>query len=87
MECEFLNPANFEGQPPATGEPFQFQNAVCTADEYFLIENSETGASFYLDKTLSYGDIILITFLIIFLLFGTLKFVWNFIQQNWNYKI
>jgi len=88
MECEFQNPVNYLGKPPLEGEPFQFQNLTCdVATTTKLIENSETGASFFIGKTLSYGDLILITFLVIFLLFGIVKFIWNFIQQNWNFKI
>lgn len=88
MDCEFLNPVNFEGQPPLTGEPFQFKNASCdTGELYTLIENTETGAEFYIQKTMSYGDLILIIFISIALIFGIFKFIWNFIQQNWNFKL
>lgn len=87
MDCEFSIPINFEGEAPAEGEPFQFQHASCVNETLTLIENETTTAEFYIEKTLSYGDLLLITFLSIFLIFGIFKFVWNFIQQNWNYKL
>ncbi len=86
MECEFSNPVNYQGNPAGEGEPFNFKTLICS-ERFELIENPTTGAEFYIDKTMSYGDLILIVFISIFLIFGIFKFMWNFIQQNWNYKI
>ena len=44
-----------------------------------LIENTTTGASFYVQKTISYGDIVVLTFLALFLAFGILKFLTDFL--------
>jgi len=87
MDCEFSIPLNFEGQAPLAGEPFQFQYASCSSETLALIHNETNGAEFYIKKTLTYGELILIIFISIFLIFGIFKFVWNFIQQNWNFKL
>jgi len=87
MECEFQNPVNYLGELPSEGEYWHWRNYNCQFSEIELIQNTETGAEFYINKTLSYGDLILIIILAIFLIFGIFKFVWNFIQQNWNFKI
>ncbi|GAI58134.1 unnamed protein product, partial [marine sediment metagenome] len=44
-----------------------------------LIENTTTGAEFYISKTIGYGDILIITFLMLFLIFGILKFLTDFV--------
>jgi len=78
MICEFSNPVNYLGEPAGEGEFFNFKTFTC--DERFeLIENSTTGAEFYVDKTMSYGDLVLIVFISIFLVFSIFKFIWNFI--------
>lgn len=55
-----------------------------------LIENSTTGAEFYLDKRVSYGEVLVLTFLMIFLVFGILKFLTDFLipkfsKKKWRY--
>lgn len=87
MDCEFSTPLNFEGQPPAEGDPFQFQYATCQSETLALIHNDTNGAEFYIQKTLTYGELLLIIFISIFFVFGIFKFIWNFIQQNWNHKL
>jgi len=88
MDCQFSDPVNYLGAPASEGEFWNFQTLNCDSEQRFeLIQNPTTGGEFYLDKTMSYGDLILIIFVSIFLIFGIFKFVWNFIQQNWNYKI
>lgn len=88
MDCQFSIPLNFEGNPPIAGEPFQYQIVSCDTPQIFtLIKNETTGAEFYLDKTLSYGDLILIIFLSFFLIFGIVKFLWNFVWTDPRSKI
>lgn len=87
MECIYSEPVNAIGETPATGDYFSFSKVSCVSDTQTLITNGTTGSNFYVDKTLNYGDIILIAIFIIFLIFGVFKFVWNFIQQNWNFKL
>jgi len=87
MDCEFSTPVNFEGQPATADEQFQFQYASCNSEILTLIHNDTNEAEFYIQKTLTYGELLLIIFISIFFIFGVFKFVWNFIQQNWNYKL
>jgi len=48
---------------------------------------NEEGVNFYIDKNLSYGDIIIITFLSIFLIFGIINFMIKFfIPKFINFK-
>lgn len=52
-----------------------------------LIRNETTGAEFFIDETVSYGDILLISFLMLFLIFGIMKFVLDFfIPKRVNFK-
>lgn len=78
MICEFSEPVNFEGDPAGVGEPFAMKKIEC-GERFELIENPTTGAEFYIDKTMSYGDLILIVFISIFLVFSIFKFIWNFV--------
>jgi len=87
MECEFKTPVNYLGQTPLEGEPFQFQFASCSDETLSYIQNSSTEAEFYLDKTISYGDTILITLFIILVIFGIFKFVWNLVWAIFERKI
>lgn len=44
-----------------------------------IIVNTSTGAEFYIDKTISYDEIIIIILLLLFLIFGIAKFLINFV--------
>jgi hypothetical protein len=61
-------------------ENWNFSKINCSGsgsstDQIFeVIENSETGSSFFLSRELTYGDILITFFLMIFLVFG----IWNF---------
>lgn len=47
-----------------------------------LIKNEVTGAEFYLDKTLNYGDAVIIWFLTIFSVYMIFKVVYNFFWKK-----
>lgn len=52
-----------------------------------LIINEDTGAEFFIDKSVSYGDILVVSFLMLFLIFGVMKFILNFfIPKLVNFK-
>ena len=79
MECEFSNPVNYLLDFPAnSSEAWQFQSMDCNVDYRELIENINTGKSFYIEKTINYGEQIIIVFLTIFLVFGAFKIIWNY---------
>ncbi|GAI16711.1 unnamed protein product, partial [marine sediment metagenome] len=78
--CELKIPKTFTGEAPSTSTDFwQYSEIVCTSTETELIQNATTGAEFYLKKSISYGDFLIITFLVVFLIFGIAKFLINFI--------
>jgi len=54
-------------------------SGATTTDVYTLIQNDTTGASFYVNKSLSYGDILLLTFVILFAVFGIVKVISDFL--------
>ena len=84
MNCEFSNPVNYTGSPPAEAEPFAFSTMICTSDT----KEEITGAGdFWISKQLDYGQILILTFLLIFVVGAVVKFCWNFTKQNSNQKI
>lgn len=87
LNCQFSNPVNYTGSPPAAGEPFAFSGMTCSDDKFSLITNGNTGSNFYINKTLSYGDILILFFFIIFFAYGVFRFMWNFINKNTNSKL
>jgi len=87
MDCIFSEPLNYVGSPPAEGDPFAFSKMVCTDDRFTLQTNSTTGSEFYINKTLSYGDILVLIFLILFFCAGVLKLFWNFHFKDYPSKL
>jgi hypothetical protein len=87
LDCEFTTPLNYTGSPPADGEPFAFSEMSCNSDFFQKYENIENGGLFYTQKTISYGDMLVLTFLILFFCAGVFKILWNFNFKDWNAKI
>lgn len=80
QHCEFNSPRTWENLEPVNKTDFwQYSEMFCQSEEIELIENATTGAEFYIKKSVSYGDFIIITFLTIFLIFGVLKFLMDFL--------
>jgi len=90
IDCEFQSPKTWEDQTPTSSDDFwQYSELKCESQDIKidLIENATTGAEFYLDKSVSYGDFLIIVFLMIFLIFGIMKFLVNFlIPKLMNFK-
>ena len=88
--CEFNSPRTWENIEPVSKTDFwQYSEIYCQYEnaEIELIENATTGAEFFIKKSVSYGDFLIITFLTIFLIFGILKFLTNFlIPKLMNFK-
>jgi hypothetical protein len=82
IACEYSLPVNYQGSPPAQGELWAFSYASCNQPIYTIIQNSENGAEFYIQKTLSYGDLLLVIFFSIFLVWGIVRFLWNFVYER-----
>jgi hypothetical protein len=66
INCQFSQPVNYQGQPPLAGEPFQFNLMTCS-DPYNLYYEDGQGQGFFLDSRISYGDLFVVTFLLLFL--------------------
>lgn len=88
MQCTFFNPVTFNDETPTTTQDFfQFKNANCTTTQTELIVNDENGNSFYLDKTISYGDTLLVTMIFLFLVFRIIGFLTDwFIPKKLDWK-
>lgn len=83
MDCQYTNPVNLG---TAENPDWEYSEISCEFSELEnpleLITNTETEANFYISKTLDYGDVLVITFLILFLVFGILKFLTNFLTTT-----
>ena len=88
IECEFLEPTNLN---TTTTPDFEFSILNCTSTEAtttipLVISDGENHFNLY--PNFSYGDVVLIFFLIVFLAFKIFSAVWNFvhlliIRQKW----
>ena len=72
------------------GRNWNFQKSNCqssTTIDYIEYVSTSTGESFYLDKTISYGDIFLWVFILIFAFAGVLGFIFKLIfKENVSLK-
>jgi hypothetical protein len=78
MDCDFSTPLNFAGNAPSAGEPFAFSEMQCIDEKYENIVNQNSSANFYLNKNISYGDILIIFFFIFITCIIVFKILWNF---------
>ena len=93
IHCEFNSPRTWENLEPTNKLDFwQYSEIYCQSDdvkllENELIENTTTGAEFFIKKSVSYGDFLIIVFLMIILIWGIMKFLINFfIPKLMNFK-
>jgi hypothetical protein len=63
-------------------EIWNFSEQVCFSSTTELISNPTTGGKFYLDKTLDYGQAIIIWFLTIFSFYLIFKTAYNFFWKK-----
>ena len=87
MDCDFTTPLNYLGETPIAGDPFAFSEMTCVDASTSEYVNGVSGANFYIKKSLSYGDILVLTFLILFFVAGVFKLLWNFNFKDWNSKL
>ena len=60
-------------------ENWNFSKSICTStDVYTLVQNNETGAEFYVQRTLTYGEAMILWFLTIFTIVLIFKTAYNF---------
>ena len=85
--CEFQTPKTHTGETPTSTDFWNYQEMICSSTLETLIENASTGASFYLSKQIGYGEILIITFLVLFLVFGIFNFLIKFfLPQKITFK-
>lgn len=88
MECLFNNPVNFSGAPATAGEQFAFSAMTCVDDKFQQYTQAGTGsANFYLQKTISYGDVLTLIFFTFFLCAIIFKLLWNFVWKDYKAKL
>jgi hypothetical protein len=90
LTCELSDPriTSLDGEvitlvpPTDTNQNFQFMAISCNDDRTELVQNATTGAEFYIQKTLTYGEGLTIIFLTIFLIGVLTMAIYNFIFKN-----
>jgi len=90
MNCNFSQPVDYTGAPPTAGEPFAFTQMTCTSSIKQEITGPTTQGNtgdFWLSPQIDYGQILILTFLLIFFVGFAVKFLWNFTKQDVNEKL
>lgn len=75
--CSFFNPQNASGSIPLFGEYWQFASSSCAVPFISNISDG-SGTDFYLDKRISYGDVWLLIFILMFVIMKIFSIIWNF---------
>jgi hypothetical protein len=79
--CTYTLPKTFADTPPATSSDFwQFSAAACEIPQQQTITDGTS--TFYLQKNVSYGDLALIFFLILFLFLAISGIIWSIIYKK-----
>jgi hypothetical protein len=88
MNCNFSQPVDYTGNPPIAKEPFAFSQMTCDGSITGSGTEQITGAGeFWISKQLDYGQILIITFLLIFFVGFITKSLWNFVKQDTDQKL
>jgi hypothetical protein len=85
MDCEFSNPVDFQGNVPSSStRSWNFKILTCSSTTSTLpvyiseiISTSTPEKNFYLSKTIDLGQMLIIGFIILFLLFGAVLSIKN----------
>lgn len=75
---EYTYPIGYD----ATDFDWEYSKMVCNNEVYELIENPTTLASFYLEKSFTYGDFFLMGFLTLFSLAIITKIIWQIFAKK-----
>jgi hypothetical protein len=69
--------------PTATNQNFEFSKMECESDIYELVENQNyQERKFFVEKTFSYGDALIVFFLTLFLIGIVAKGIFNFFWEK-----
>jgi hypothetical protein len=85
MICDFSNPVNYTGSPPAAGDPFAFSQTTCGLSD--TTEQITGSGTFWINKEIDYGQILVLSFLLILIVAASIKFLWNFVKQDSSQKL
>jgi len=84
IKCEFFNKVDL-GEEPKKSD-WEFQNMICEIESGTGITEKEfleqNGKSFFLDKTITYGDFLIIAFLIILFCGLAISFIRDFAKNR-----
>jgi hypothetical protein len=72
MNCVFSNP-----QEIATGS-WAYSEMTCLDPRFELIQNASTGAEFYIEKTINYGEAVFVVFATLFAIYLICISFWRF---------
>jgi len=87
MSCIFSEPVNQFDSAPAEGEIWNFKTLNCDTPATLELIVNDSGSQFYIYKVMSYGDLIIISFISIFLVFMIIKTLWNFVWAETKRKL
>ena len=83
MDCQFSVPVNLGNEE---APDWEFSEVSCQTEAgpaiFELIENQEYPREFYVQKTLSYGDAVIIWFLTLFAIAYVAKSIFNYFWQK-----
>lgn len=92
LNCEFSQPTTFDGTPALTKQDFwQFSKITCSTDTgpieagpvYELVQNKDYPTrQFFVDKSMSYGDSLIVLFLTIFLFWAIAEKIINYFWKR-----
>jgi hypothetical protein len=89
MNCTFSQPVNYTGVPPGKNDPFAFTQMSCDGaiGTGGSTEQIAGAGTFWISKQLDYGQVLILTFLLIFFVGFITKSLWNFVKQDEVEKI
>jgi hypothetical protein len=89
MNCNFSQPVNYTGNPPGKNDPFAFSQMNCDGSigTGGSIEQITGTGTFWISKQLDYGQVLILTFLLIFFVGFIVRFLWNFTKQDTDQKL
>jgi hypothetical protein len=76
LNCVFSHPLNSSSTVPEIGDFWQYSEMDC--DLPFLSSFSDGTTTSYYSNTITSFDVILIFFLLLILVFGIIKIIWDF---------
>ncbi len=86
--CEFNSPRTWENIPPISKlEYWNYSQIICNSIDdkpeiFNLIQNPDTGGEFYIQKTLNYGEAMILWFLTLFSFYLIFKTAYNFFWKK-----